>query len=177
MSKLYEIYSGVGGSFGGASYSFTVECETKSEADAIAEGAAFEDYESYEGMHGVSSFYDILEELKEEYPDYDDDLIGSMAADQYQEERENWIEYYSVQLERYLIHTVAKDGLNKVYSVHSSSKAFIEDNVLDFLPESVESYEVILYEPDGMHSFLWDEENCIDFNDWARNNYYDIPGK
>ena len=63
--KKYEIYAGLGGSFGGANLVDTVFCKSEYEAETIAREHALDIYESYEGLYGLKSWEDIKKELKE----------------------------------------------------------------------------------------------------------------
>lgn len=87
----FEIYVGLGGGFGGASYIETIEANTREEAEEYARQCAIDDYESYEGSHGILSrddvFEDLIESFGEEPLEEDVDL-------KYMEEVEGWITYY-----------------------------------------------------------------------------------
>lgn len=87
----FEIYAGLGGGFGGASYVETIEANTREEAEEYARQCAIDDYESYEGSHGILSrddvFEDLIESFGEEPLEEDVDL-------RYMEEVEGWITYY-----------------------------------------------------------------------------------
>lgn len=75
-----------------------IECENpiefKSEEDAMyyAREIAIEDYEMFEGYHGIPNMEDIFDNWEEygleEYPSQD------AAWECYQETRENWIDYW-----------------------------------------------------------------------------------
>jgi hypothetical protein len=49
----YNIYAGLGGTLGGAQYRGTGEFENFDDAEDYAYRIAVEDYESYEGYHGI----------------------------------------------------------------------------------------------------------------------------
>lgn len=87
----FEIYAGLGGGFGGANYVETIEANTREEAEEYARQCAIDDYESYEGSHGILSrdnvFEDLIESFGEEPLEEDVDL-------RYMEEVEGWITYY-----------------------------------------------------------------------------------
>lgn len=87
----FEIYAGLGGGFGGANYVETIEANTREEAEEYARQCAIDDYESYEGSHGILSrddvFEDLIESFGEEPLEEDVDL-------RYMEEVEGWIAYY-----------------------------------------------------------------------------------
>ena len=91
MNSLFNIYAGLGGSFGGATYRGTGEFKSYADAEQTAYELAVEDYQSYEGYHGILSWYDIADENE---LDYNEDSMD--IDDLYQEELENWIEYYAV---------------------------------------------------------------------------------
>lgn len=100
IGKLYKIYAGLGGGFGGAYLRGT---ERFSSVDAALDEAfelAKEEYAGYEGMYGLKSFDECLEEAKAEYADddIDDELtqkaIEEDAMDIYNNEMESWLDYY-----------------------------------------------------------------------------------
>ena len=98
--ERFHLYAGLGGGFGGARYNQTIEAEDIDEAYECADELAVEEYQSYEGLHGIMNWADcfvaavaygfIYEEnmTEDEIHDYVDDM--------YQEEIESWIEYYAV---------------------------------------------------------------------------------
>lgn len=95
----YNLYAGLGGGFGGAVYVATEDFNSFEDAEARARELAVEEYESYEGMHGILSPNDIREsycednELSEgDLGDEDDEAI----MDMYTEEVEGWIAYKAV---------------------------------------------------------------------------------
>ena len=93
----FKIYCGMGGSFGGARYNGTYEYTDIDEATADAYRMAEEEYQSYEGCHGIMSPEDIEEDLRESdfiTDDMTDDEIADMIYSLYQEEIESWISYY-----------------------------------------------------------------------------------
>ena len=81
----WKIYSGLGGGFGGAHYIRTFT-GTKEQAEKEAYYAAIEEYDSYEGLHGLRTVDDIMEE--DGIEDYDE------AQQVYNDERESWLDYY-----------------------------------------------------------------------------------
>lgn len=91
--KKYNIYAGLGGGFGGAR--LVAEAEEFENEDAAVNYAyecALEEYQSYEGYHGIVSYGDILD-----YPeDYglEDGFTEEDVQEIYQEEVESWITYY-----------------------------------------------------------------------------------
>lgn len=89
MSELknYNIYAGLGGSFGGAKYVGTLNNVTSEVASDVAFESAIEEYESYEGYHGLRDVGDIMEE---------EGVDEQEAYDIYIEERESWLDYYAV---------------------------------------------------------------------------------
>lgn len=107
---FFKIYHGMGGGFGGAQYDYTGEFENGDEAMEEARRLAVEDYESFEGSHGIMDIDDCrrallidagvdedaiddysgdFETLMEEYDVSDED-----AAEMYEEELESWITFY-----------------------------------------------------------------------------------
>ena len=89
--NLYNIYAGLSGSFGGASYRGTGEFKSHADAEEEAYTLAIEEYESYEGYHGIMSWHDVAEENGL-------DIFEDSAEidDLYSDEREGWLDYYAV---------------------------------------------------------------------------------
>ena len=93
----FKIYCGMGGSFGGARYNGTYEYANIDEATADAYRMAEEEYQSYEGCHGILSYADCEEDLQDSGfidGDMSDDEIEDMVYSHYREEIESWISYY-----------------------------------------------------------------------------------
>lgn len=84
--KEYNIYAGLAGGFGGAKYYSTILAENEDEALDYAFERACEDYEMYEGKHGLTSWSQIAEE-NELDPEEDYDTIEEM----YMSERDSWL--------------------------------------------------------------------------------------
>ena len=100
--KQYNIYSGLGGSFGGAQYQFTGLYETQEEAEDDAFQSACENYEQYEGLHGLPGWGDAVEAycnslgIDPDDFDEDDDEALQEVEEYYDEARESWLSYYAV---------------------------------------------------------------------------------
>lgn len=92
--KEYNIYAGLGGSFGGAKYLYTTLCENEDEAVNEAYQAACEEYENYAGFEGLPSYGDARDAAIEEYSteEPDDDIVEEV----YTRFVEDWIDYYCV---------------------------------------------------------------------------------
>ena len=60
--KQFNIYAGLSGGFGGASYRGTGEFKSLADAEEEAYMLAIEEYEMHEGNHGIMSWHDIAEE-------------------------------------------------------------------------------------------------------------------
>lgn len=52
MAK-YNLYAGLGGGFGGYQYHCTEDYDSREDAEETARELAIEEYQSYEGMHGI----------------------------------------------------------------------------------------------------------------------------
>ena len=59
----FKIYAGLSGGFGGANYHGTYEYESIDDALKEAYLLAEEEYQSYEGCHGILSYADCEEDL------------------------------------------------------------------------------------------------------------------
>ena len=93
----FKIYAGLGGGFGGANYHGTFEFENMDEAHQEAYRLAEEEYQSYEGCHGILSYEDCEQDLRDS-GFIDDDMadgeIEDIIANHYLEEIESWIDFY-----------------------------------------------------------------------------------
>lgn len=87
----YNLYAGLEGGFGGATYQGTGEFNTMFEAEREARAFAEAIYESYEGSHGLFDWYDIAEENDLDF-DQDEHLINIL----YQEQLDLWLDYYAI---------------------------------------------------------------------------------
>ena len=95
----FKIYCGMSGSFGGASYNGTYEYANIDEATEDAYRMAEEEYQSYEGCHGIMSLEDVEEDLRDSgliSDDMSDSEAEDMIAYHYLEEIESWICYYAL---------------------------------------------------------------------------------
>lgn len=97
--KVYKIYAGLGGGFGGAEFQGTYEFNTPEEADKAAYDMAWEIYESYGGNHGLSDWDAVYEDcLESEWIDpasMTESEIEQVVNDAYIETVEGWLEYYA----------------------------------------------------------------------------------
>lgn len=96
----YNIYAGLGGGFGGAVFQYSDFFESLEKAEEAAYYAALEEYDSYEGMRGLPTFEDFIEEARNTYDlqdlDDDDPELQTVADEMYRDAVETWIEYYAV---------------------------------------------------------------------------------
>ena len=63
--ERFHLYAGLGGGFGGARYNQTIEAENIDEACEAAYELAVEEYQSYEGCHGIMNWGDCYEDAVE----------------------------------------------------------------------------------------------------------------
>lgn len=94
--KEYNIYSGLGGGFGGASYQYTALCESAEDAEKEAYESAVEEYQSYEGFNSIPTWSDSLDAAMEENPGVPEDELHEIADEIYNSIMEEWIEYYCI---------------------------------------------------------------------------------
>jgi hypothetical protein len=104
MSK-YKIFAGLGGSFGGAQEVETGEFENEEKANKRAYELAKEEYESYQGLHGIPD----EESIKEENPEYSDEDIQQAIND----DMESWLDYYVEEIKTKPSKTMQKRIVNK----------------------------------------------------------------
>lgn len=99
MSRFY-LYAGLSGGFGGAHYNQSIEAEDIDEACKFAYDLAVEEYQSYEGCHGIMSWDDCYEDAVEsnfiDKETMTEKEINEYIDDMYQDQIESWIEYYAV---------------------------------------------------------------------------------
>ena len=94
MTK-YNIYAGLTS----MEYKGTTECKNADEALDYAYELAVEEYESYAGLHGIPSWEELEQEVRDMYSaeidagEYDEDDIEYMTQDAWNEEVESWIQY------------------------------------------------------------------------------------
>jgi hypothetical protein len=85
----FEIYAGLAGGFGGAQHQGWAKFKDDTEAEQYAYNMACEEYEGYAGSSGLRSIEQIMEE---------DDLEEDSAEEEYNQERESWIDYKVVEV-------------------------------------------------------------------------------
>lgn len=100
--KQYNIYAGLGGSFGGASYQYTGLYETREEAEDDAFQEACQHYDQYSGLHGLPGWEDAVNAYcadqginPEDFDEGDDEILQEVDT-YYDEARESWLCYYVV---------------------------------------------------------------------------------
>ena len=100
----YHIYAGMSGGFGGANYCGYYDVEDQAEAESYAREIAIEEYQSYEGYHGILSEYECAQELYGEGADgevpewvWESKIALEEIREMYIGEMESWIEYYVVE--------------------------------------------------------------------------------
>ena len=108
--KLYAIYAGLGGGFGGRKFIEFEFFECQEYADDYAECIAREEYESYEGiMHGILD----TEECKEQGVLYEDEVISLIEY-----------EAISIESEEQLIELGEKEGIDSDVICHFVTETF-----------------------------------------------------
>lgn len=92
----FKLYAGLSGGFGGANYQGTYEYDDEEEATLAAYDMAWEEYESYEGLHGLCSFEEIRQDIADSWYEGDLDKVSEEEAEShYREYVEGWIEYWA----------------------------------------------------------------------------------
>ena len=97
--RQYNIYAGLNGGFGGASYQYTALCDNEDEAYEEAYQVACEEYDSYGGLHGLLDWDSAVEAYCEDRNLDSDNLSDEdiqSIEDMISEDRENWIEYWAI---------------------------------------------------------------------------------
>lgn len=87
----FRIKAALGGGFGGIKNQDweTIDADSLDEAMTEARRLSIEEYQSMEGMHGLKSVAEIMEE---------DGLDAEEAQSAYDEEMESWLDYTAEQL-------------------------------------------------------------------------------
>ena len=139
--RKWKIYAGLGGGFGNAKYIRTFT-GPKDQAEKEAYYAAIEEYESYEGLHGLRTVDEIMEE--DEIEDQDE------AEQVYNDERESWLEYY-VEPDDGI-----KESLNiKVGTILLDTKTGEEYTIVDIEDYEDSGYVCYYYkDSDGNENFI-----------------------
>ena len=83
---MWQIRYGLGGGFGGCERNEweDTDAKTEEEASRFAWESACEEYDQYDGCHGLRDLETIMEE---------DDLSEEGAQEEWEEEREGWLDY------------------------------------------------------------------------------------
>lgn len=89
--QKYNVYAGLGGSFGGATYQGTGDFRSLADAEQYAYELAVEEYESYGGCHGLLDWSDVADDNG---LDYNED--SAEIDELYIEEMESWLDYYAI---------------------------------------------------------------------------------
>ena len=89
MKKLYVIIAGMGGGINSTSPKEVEEFETPEDAVDYARQLAVEEYESYEGLHGILN----EEECEEEGVEYGDEIDSWIDYEAIEITKENYKEY------------------------------------------------------------------------------------
>ena len=94
----FNLYAGLTGGFNSVRLvEENVECENLEEAEMFAYDYALSEFDNMSGTHGLSSYTDIEDELKEEYGDeieFDD-----IVFEEYLQYADQWIGYYAKEVE------------------------------------------------------------------------------
>lgn len=96
----YNIYAGLNGGFGGATYQGTLKDVSMLEAEERAYAEAIQIYESYEGWYGLKTWNDCFEDFCEEKgieaSEENMDKYLNEIDELYNDEVDSWIEYYVI---------------------------------------------------------------------------------
>lgn len=119
--KQYNIYAGLNGNFGGASYQYTTLADSFEKAEYEAFEAACNEFESMAGLYGLVDEEACIKEycqdngLKRDELDKEDLKI---IDETYLEERESWLDYRAILTEE---DNIDKDDLILGYIVEDDS--------------------------------------------------------
>lgn len=93
----FWVFGGMGGGFGGPHYLGTVEGKSVDdpEVQEDARTLVVDEYESYAGYHGISSWEDVKAEL-EESADPGEEVDEEDIDDAYNQEIDSWCSYWVI---------------------------------------------------------------------------------
>lgn len=94
-AKEYNIYAGLGGGFGGATYQYTGLFNSQEEADNEAYQRACEEYDSYSGSHGLLTYEEAEALAINEGYTPGTKNFEEYISEAFQEDVENWANYYA----------------------------------------------------------------------------------
>ncbi len=104
---LYKLYAGLGGSFGGATCQGVYEFDTVEEAEKAAYQLAWDEYQSYEGYHGLldwdQCYEDLLESEMIEPGAQTQGEIEDIVDAHYIDNVETWIEWSVEEVDGYTV--------------------------------------------------------------------------
>ena len=80
------------GGFGGATFQYVDDFDSEEEALKAAYDKVVEEYESYEGLHGLPSWEDVRDELRDSYG-LDEEPSDDDINEVYLDYRNNWLDY------------------------------------------------------------------------------------
>lgn len=94
----FNLYAGLTGGFNSVGLvEENVECESLEEAEMFAYDYALSKFDDMSGTHGLKSYTDIEDELKEEYGD--DIAFDDIVLEEYLSYADRWIGYYAKKVE------------------------------------------------------------------------------
>lgn len=95
-AKEYNIYAGLKGGFGGATYQYTGLFNSQEEADDEAYQRACEEYYSCSESHGLLTYEEAEEQaINEGYTPNTEDF-EEYISEVFQEDLESWVDYYTI---------------------------------------------------------------------------------
>ena len=88
------------GGFGGATYEGTIEAANERDAEQYAYDLAVEQYQSYEGYHGILSWEECEEDLRDSgmLEDLTESECEDLINEHYLNEIDSWIDFYAVEV-------------------------------------------------------------------------------
>lgn len=95
-AKEYNIYSGLGGGFGGAKYQYTGLFNSQEEATDEAYQRACEEYYAYSESHGLLTYEEAEEQAIDEGCTPGTKDFEVYISEVFQEDIETWVDYYAI---------------------------------------------------------------------------------
>lgn len=89
----FWIFGGMGRGFGGPSYLGDIDAKDEEEAIRESRYLVEEDYQSYEGLHGIPSWDDVQEELRSEMGDEEinEDTVEELYQQYISDNTSHWV--------------------------------------------------------------------------------------
>ena len=100
--RRFKLYAGMTGGFGGQEFQGIYEAPDQETAEKVAYELAVEQYQSYEGYHGIMDFEECYDDCKESgwiTDDMDSVKVHEIVSEHYLNQIDSWVAYEAVECE------------------------------------------------------------------------------